>query len=156
MKYLVFLVAVSFLISALSGCKSTKVSRTFDADMNTTWNAVIKVAEKVANKAPDVNITDRKIVTGWITGDVTTETGSDLVKKETVDMWRGIISLKSSGSKTTVTVKLQKGSVSSNPAPDIYNGKNPEVGYTFWSNEAEAQNKFLDNVDLELNNNKQN
>lgn len=154
MKNLIILLTAIFIMGMLSGCKSNKVSRTFDSDIDATREAVVAVAGRISSQEPKVDESGKKITTGWVSGDVVTEMDDNLVSKESVGIWRGIITLQSKGAKTEVTVKLQKGDVSSKTVSGIESRSSSDLSYTIWTSEVESQNKFLDDIALELKNQK--
>lgn len=148
------IIAFSMVIPALilAGCTSKSVSRVYQADMETTWSAALKVAKEFVKQEPsEVDREKGKIVTNLAFGEVRSERDSDTdISKQIVDVRRAIITVKAEGERTRVSVRVQQGSLSKPEEPPITNKKPAGVGVTFYSTSTEWQNKFLDAVTAEL------
>lgn len=151
MKRIILAATVLILAAAISGCKTKAVSRTFDADMEKTWAAVVAVSEKISKEKPDVDAVNRKVVTGWVYENVRAQAEQGPTIKRSADVWRGIITCKVEGSKTKVTIKLQKGELAAREnAGNQDRSGGTGVGVTLWSSDEDAQNRFLAKVEDEL------
>ena len=153
MKRLAWLAATLILALSIVGCKSTKsVSRVFEADMDTTWAAVVRVAENVTPDKPvKLDREKGKMITGLIYGDIERQFDSDYqVDNKLVEVWRGLVEVKTEGKGTKVTVKVQKGDLSVADDPRVLGTKEPEIGFVWWSNDTQWQDKFLNMVAAEL------
>ena len=132
MKRLAWLAATLILALSIVGCKSTKsVSRVFEADMDTTWAAVVRVAENVTpNKPIKLDREKGKMITGLIYGDIERQFDSDYqVDNKLVEVWRGLVEVND---------------------PRVLGTKEPEIGFVWWSNDTQWQDKFLNMVAAEL------
>ena len=153
MKRVIWLAALAILAGTIAGCKSGKsVSRVFQADMDTTWAAVVRVAENVTPDKPlKLDRESGKIITGLIYGDIEHQRDSDYgVEEKLVEVWRGVIKVEPKGKETKVTVGMQKGDLSVVDDPRVVGKREPGVGFVFWSNETDWQDKFLAMVAEEL------
>lgn len=144
-----FLIALAVL-AATAGCKTKAVSRTYDADMQRTWAAVVAVAEKVSEEKPDIDEVNRKIVTGWVYHNVNARGDQGPAVKRTADVWRGIIACKANGDKTKVTISLQKGNLTAKENTDSQDRDGSGVSVVLSSSETSQQDKFLAKVAEEL------
>jgi len=152
-KRLAWLATVLIISCTVVGCKSGKsVARVFQADMDTTWAAVVRAAEKAtSNKPITLDREKGKIVTGLAFGDVRRQQNSDYqYQEQQVDVWRATLELKPEGKGTKVTVKLQKGDLSVADDPRVLGRKEPGIGVVWWSNNTQWQDKFLEMVEEEL------
>lgn len=143
-------VTALILLAAMAGCKTKSVSRTFDADMETTWAAVVSVASKISQENPNLDVANRKVVTGWVYENVRAQAEQGPTVRRTADVWRGVITCKADGSKTKVTIKVQKGDLAVRENPGAQDRSGTGVGVTLWSNDEHAQNRFLAKVEDEL------
>ncbi|HET6456977.1 MAG TPA: hypothetical protein VFI02_21465 [Armatimonadota bacterium] len=152
MKRAIWLATLAIVAGTIAGCKSGKsVSRVFQADMDTTWAAVIRVAKNVTPDKPlKLDRESGKIITGLVYGDIEHQRNSDYQVEKLVEVWRGVIKLEPKGTETKVTIRLQKGDLSVADDPRVVGTKKPEIGFVFWSNETEWQDKFLNMVGEEL------
>ena len=153
MKRLIWFAALAILAGTVFGCKSGKsVSRVFQADMDTTWAAVVRVAENATPDKPSKLDREKgEIITGLVYGDLEHQYDSGYqVDNKLVEVWRAMIELKPEGKGTKVTVRLQKGDLSVADDPRVLGHREPEIGFDLWSNETEWQDKFLNMVAEEL------
>lgn len=135
----------------LTGCNSKSVSRVFDADMETTWGAVLSVTERMSTESPaSVDISTRKIITGWTYGNIQEGRGDGLAVTRSAEIWRGIITCERSGARTRVIVNIQKGHANTGDTGVPGRDRDSTVGFTLSSNNTEHQNRFLDAVAAEL------
>ena len=153
MKRTLRILSCILLAAALAGCKSQFVSRTYKANMDDTWNAVLAVAGKVSKDAPKADKVGRRIVTGMVSGGIIEE--SSTVKgavetKRSGKMWRAIITLAPEYGGTKVTVKIEKANSESNTDFASPDGKQANVGLTLWSSNTDWQTKVLDEIAAEL------
>ena len=153
MKRAIWLTAIAILAGTITGCKSGKsVSRAFPADMDTTWAAVVRVAENVtADKPAKLDREKGQLITGLVYGDIEHQSDSDYgFDKKMVEVWRGVIKVEPKGTETKVTIRLQKGDLSIADDPRVLGKREPGIGFVFWSNETEWQDRFLNMVAEEL------
>lgn len=143
-------VTALILLAAMAGCKTKSVSRAFDADMETTWAAVVSVASKISQEKPNLDAANRKVVTGWVYENVRAQPEQGPTVRRTCDVWRGVITCKADGSKTKVTIKVQKGDLSARENPGAQDRSGTSVGVILGSNDEDAQNRFLAKVGDEL------
>ena len=158
MKRVIWLAALAILAGTIAGCKSAKsVSRVFQADMDTTWAAVVRVSENVTPDKPmKLDREKGKMITGLVYGDIERQFDSDYqVDNKLVEVWRGIVEVKPEGKGTKVTVRVQKGNLSVVDDPRVLGTKEPEIGFVWWSNDTQWQDKFLNMVAEELEAKKQ-
>lgn len=153
MKKVTWLATLAILAGTIAGCKSSKsVSRVFQTDMDTTWAAVVRVAENVtADKPMKLDRQEGEIITGLVYGDLEHQSDSDNgLNKKLVEVWRGVIKVETKGTETKVTIGMQKGGLSVTDDARVLGKREPEIGFVLWSNETEWQDKFLDMVAAEL------
>ena len=153
MRNLTPIVPILILIGTLSGCKTRSVSQSYKADMDSTWNAVVAVAQRLSKDAPKLDKDKHRITTGMVYGGVTEEANTDKGNSETrrsVSMWRGIITLSPVYGGTRVTIKVQKASGETNGDFPITDQKDTEIGLTLWSNDTDWQQKILGDIQAEL------
>jgi len=131
------------------GCKSSEQVRVYDADMETTWAAAIRVVEDLTSAAPDVvNEDERRIVTAWTPlsggtpqGAVGTTTSSELV--------RGVIRLTSVESGTRVSIKVDKQTRQIAESVDR-SAQTGTVGIVLGGSSGGLEQLFLDRLGEEL------
>lgn len=77
MRFSVCILLVLALISTLvCGCNSKSVSKTYDSDIDTVWEAALRTAENVSEEKPSkVDAENRKIITGWAYVNITSGHG---------------------------------------------------------------------------------
>ena len=153
MKRVIWLAALAILAGTIAGCKSSKsVSRVFQTDMDTTWAAVVRVAENVtADKPMKLDREKGEVITGLVYGDIEHQRDSDYeIEEKVVEVWRGVIKVEPKGTETTVTVGLQKGDLSIADDPRVLGKREPGIGFVFWSSDTQWQDKFLNLVAEEL------
>jgi len=142
-----------FLLLALAftvqGCESEAVSRSFHANMDRTWEAALKVSQKMTGKAPAIaNREKGKILTVWVNGE--TENLGDGVTGKHMEIWRGIISMKESGGWTKVSIRLEKGHVESTERESEPDRQEENFGVELWPERDKLQRKFLDEMEAQL------
>ncbi len=145
---LALIIAVS-----LAGCKQQSVSRTYHANMDSTWNAVVAVAAKVSKDAPKLDKEGRKITTGLVYSDIHEESDTNRNYPATVrsvEVWRGLISLSPEYGGTKVTIKVQKANSATSGDLPINDRKDVTVGITISSTDTSWQNNLLDEIQTEL------
>lgn len=153
MKRTLLILSCIVIAAALAGCKSQSVSRTYKADMDHTWNAVLAVAGRASKDAPKADKAGRRIVTGMVSDGIREESSTGKGASETKrsgKMWRAIITLAPEYGGTKVTVKIEKANSESNTDFASPDGKQANVGLTLWSSNTDWQTKVLDEVQAEL------
>ena len=151
MKRVCLAAALIVLAVSFAGCRSKAVSRTYEADMDTTWAAILRVAERLSAQKPlKVDRENGRIITGWIYGDVQHEYSSGYTTSKKMDIWRGIITCKPDKTGTKVTVELEKGYVGDKDSADVMNTEEKTVGYVFKTTDEKPQKKLLDEIASEL------
>ena len=144
-------IAAALVVIALAGCKTQSVSRTYKANMDATWDAVLAVAEKVSKDAPKADKQARRIVTGVVSTGLRDESGTGETKiRQSGSMWRGIITLSPEYGGTKVTIKVEKLGSESSADFTVTEEKRANVGLTLWSNNTDWQRKLLDEIAAEL------
>lgn len=138
------------LIIGMTGCNSKPVSKTFSSDMETTWNAVLRAAEKVSKDKPaTIDVVNRKVVTGWGFANVNQGVGGFPGTKST-DIWRGIIICEKTKSGTKVSVSVEKGGANVEDSNRTGTPPDNSITYTFKSDDTSLQKKYLAMVEEEL------
>ena len=152
MKKTIMTVSIAITALILAGCTTKSVSRAYEADVDTTWAAVLKMSKDLVGREPmEVDREKGKIVTNLAFGEVRSERDTDTdISNQIVDVRRAIITVKAEGARTRVSVRVQQGSLSKPEEPPIINKKPAGVGITVFSSDIEWQNKFLDAVTAEL------
>ena len=154
MKRILPISAALIIAFTLGGCKSKPVSRVYNSDMDTTWAAVLRVAEKVSKEKPSkVDRENGKIVTGLIYGDVKNEYNSDsgyIESERSVDVWQAVITCKAEGPGTRVTVVIRKGSASTTDHTTFDDRQGADLGVEIWSTDKDWQQQLLNKIAAEL------
>lgn len=150
MKRVIFLAVAAVLLALTAGCKTKAVSRTYDADMERTWAAVISVAETISKEKPSIDAVNRKIVTGWVYDNIRAQGQQGPEIRRTADVWRGVITCKADGSRTKVSVRLQKGNLTAQENTGSQSSDGSEVAVVLSSSETSQQDRFLSRVAEEL------
>jgi hypothetical protein len=153
MKRAIWLAALAILAGTIAGCKSGKsVSQVFQADMDTTWAAVVRVAENVTPDKPmKLDREKGEMITGLVYGDIEHQRDSDYpIEEKLAEVWRAKITVKPEEKGTKVTIRLEKGNLSVADDSRVVGTKQPEIGFVLWSNETEWQDRFLNMVAEEL------
>lgn len=163
-KYKSLLTALSFLLLlALVGCKGMMPAqwKTYPNTFDDTWNAAIRTITNMTGKEPaSIDRAKGKIVTNVFYSDITeTEETKDIGKDTSIKEYRkevetyvAIITVKSIGENTKVIVSAQKGSVFSIKSPQETGlQESPGAGITF-TNDRSLLNKFLNELDKEIEN----
>jgi len=138
---------------SLAGCKQQTVSRTYPANMDATWNAVVAVVSKISKDAPKLDLQAHKVTTGLVYSEIREDSDPNRDFPATVKsakMWRGIITLSPEYGGTKVTIKVQKAVSESSGDLPVTDRKDVSVGVTLSSTDTTWQNKILDEIQTEL------
>lgn len=153
MKRISLILGCIIIATALAGCREQSVSRTYSANMDATWNAVVAVAQKISKDPPKLDRANRKITTGMVFSGIRDETSANKGYSETArsaKMWRAMISLKPEYGGTRVSIKVQKaGAETSGDSPGSEQ-KEVSIGITLSSSNTDWQHEVLDAIQKEL------
>ncbi len=146
-------VAVTLMLmacaAALVGCKPDEQSRVYEAELDVTWAAAIRVVRSLTSAEPSVaDESRRRIVTEWIAvsgdgvqGPAGAVSGTDFV--------RGVIYLKRVESGTRVSIRTDR----EFQTVDVSPGRSTEpetVGIFTQAPPRGLQQSFLDRLSVEL------
>lgn len=157
MKRAISAVLLAIPAVILAGCTSKSVSRVYQADMDTTWAAVLTVAERVGCGPPQKADREKgRIVTRWTTGDVSSRPIDIGTSTTTVEILRGVISCKPDQGGTKVSVKVQMAEAETTSVTGA-SGKMLSIPRLdpVWALDTDWQKDFLSEVGQELARNQQ-
>ncbi len=108
MKRVAAALMLMVFVAGLVGCRSGGASRVYEADMDTTWAAAIRVVEDLTSSPPAVaNEEERRIVTEWTPLSDGGGQGS-MGTTSSREMARGTLQFTQVESGTEVTIKVDR------------------------------------------------
>ncbi len=149
MKRVAAALMVTVFVAGLVGCKSRGQSRVYEADMETTWAAAIRVVEDLTAAAPDVvNEEERRIVTKW-TPLSSGEAQGSMGTTSSRELARGTIRLTQveSGTRVSIEVNRQAREVEESVGRNTQTGT---VGIVIGGSSGGLGQLFLDRLAEEL------